>query len=108
MRFCAQHALNTICGAKALGQDGIIGSLELGKAADLIALDLSSIQLGPVNDIPSAIAYGTNGTEITWCWVGGQSLVRERTLQTLDEIELRSKAKNWNTQLTSFHQTLES
>ena len=82
----------TINGARALGQDAMLGTVEVGKAADLIALDLSGVHHMPRHDLASSLVYASDGTEVTWSWVAGQAVVRNRQLQTLDPSDLTNQA----------------
>ena len=76
----------TIDGARALGLQEQIGSLEAGKRADLIALDLDEVGWSPrgAQDIYTALVYGINGLYVTDTMVDGRWLMRDRALQTVD------------------------
>ena len=80
----------------------------MGKAADLIALDLSGLQYLPRHDLASSLVYATSGNEVQWSWVAGKPLVRAGVLQTLDYTDLAARAGRWSEQLGDFRQTLES
>ena len=97
----------TINGARALGQDAMLGTVEVGKAADLIALDLSGVHHMPRHDLASSLVYASDGTEVTWSWVAGQAVVRNRQLQTLDPSDLTNRANHWAEKLAAYKQTLE-
>ena len=97
----------TINGARALGQDAMLGTVEVGKAADLIALDLSGVHHMPRHDLASSLVYASDGTEVTWSWVAGQAVVRNRQLQTLDSSDLTNRASHWAEKLAAYKQTLE-
>ena len=98
----------TLHGAAALGRKDQLGSIEVGKAADLIALDLSGLQYLPRHDLASSLVYATSGNEVRWSWVAGKPLVSAGTLQTLDYNDLAERAGCWSEQLGAFRQTLES
>jgi len=85
----------TLGGARALGLDADIGSLEAGKAADMIAVDLSEPHTQPVYNAVSQLVYASNGSEVTHSWVAGQTLLRERRLVTLDRADALSRAGYW-------------
>ena len=95
-------------GAAALGLQDRLGSIEVGKTADLIALDLSGLQYLPWHDLASSLVYATSGNEVQWSWVAGKPLVSAGTLQTLDYTDLAERAGRWSEQLGAFRQTLES
>jgi len=85
----------TLNGAKALGIDHITGSLEAGKAADFIAIDMNCIETQPVYHPVSQIVYATPRNQVTDVWVNGKQLLKNRKLMTLDEKELLEKAQVW-------------
>ncbi len=68
----------TLGGARALGLERRIGSIEAGKEADLTAFDLASAETQPVFDAVSQIAYAAGREQVTDVWVAGQSVVRTR------------------------------
>jgi 5-methylthioadenosine/S-adenosylhomocysteine deaminase len=88
----AYHALQraTLGGARARGLDDQTGSLIRGKAADCIALDLSSVPLEAYDDLYSALLFGVTRSEVTDVWVAGRHLVANRKLTELDPAELRA------------------
>ncbi len=85
----------TLNGAKALGLDQIIGTLQIGKAADFIAIQLDTIETQPLYHPCSQIVYCASRQEVSDVWVAGKRLLKNRELLTLDEKELRQRAKNW-------------
>ena len=70
----------TLDGARALGLDGRIGSLEPGKQADLVAIDLSADELAPVFDPVSQLVYAAGREHVSHVWIGGRPVVRSRQL----------------------------
>lgn len=85
----------TINGAKAFGLEKQIGSLEVGKEADLIAINLNTIDTLPIYNPVSQVVYATNRDQVSDVWVAGNRLVKNRQLQTLDMDTLKSKATHW-------------
>ncbi|MDP2827592.1 MAG: TRZ/ATZ family hydrolase [Sulfuricellaceae bacterium] len=85
----------TLDGARALGLDERIGSLTPGKAADIVAIDLGSLEMQPCYDIVSHLIYVAGREQVTHVWVGGKLRVENRTLLTLDEMQLVSQARRW-------------
>ena len=71
----------TLSGARALGLDSVIGSIEPGKAADLIAVDFSAPELSPCYDVASHLVYAAGREHVSHAWVGGRLLMRERKLE---------------------------
>jgi len=70
----------TIDGARALGLESEIGSLEAGKAADMIAIDLSSTGYSETPDFETLLVYSGSGRDVRHVWVAGEQLVRDRAL----------------------------
>ncbi len=89
----------TINGAKALGWDDQIGSLETGKSADVIAVEISSLSQKPLYNPASQLVYSNAGSQVTHSWVAGKALLRERSLVTLDEDNLIRRADAWRNQI---------
>ena len=90
----------TINGAKALGWDDQIGSLEAGKSADMIAVEISSLSQKPLYNPASQLVYSNAGSQVTHSWVAGKALLRERSLVTLDEENLIRRADAWRNQIS--------
>jgi len=68
----------TLGGARALGLDRRIGSIEEGKEADLAAFDLSSLETSPIFNVLSQLVYAAGREHVTDVWVAGQSVVKKR------------------------------
>ena len=80
-------AMATRNGAKALGLP--TGSIEVGKKADLVLLDLDAPSLTPLNNPVAALAYSANGSEVTDVIIDGKVVLRNRELLTIDEERVR-------------------
>lgn len=89
----------TLDGAKALGLDDTIGSLEVGKAADITAVELSALDVQPLYNPVSQLVYTQSGHRVSHVWVGGKALLLSGQLQTLNERELIGKARWWRKQI---------
>ncbi|MDH5444546.1 MAG: TRZ/ATZ family hydrolase [Gammaproteobacteria bacterium] len=85
----------TINGAKALGLDEETGSLEVGKAADIIAVDMSGIETTPLYEPISQLVYSTGRDRVTNVWVAGKHVLKDRELTTLDTEAILDKANQW-------------
>jgi len=85
----------TINGARALDIDTLTGSLEAGKAADIIAINLEKLNSQPSFDPISDIVYSVAANQVTHNWVAGRLLLNEGELVYFDEKELIKKAKDW-------------
>lgn len=91
--------LATLAGAKALGIEDETGSLEPGKSADFIAVDLSTPSTQPVHDVVSQLAYAAGRDQVTDVFVAGRPLLRERRLLTIDEPAVLAKAAEWRARI---------
>ncbi len=91
----------TINGAKALGLENEIGSIEVNKKADLILIDNEQLNIAPTYNPVSNIVYAANGSNTDTTIVNGQILVSEGKLLTLDEDKIIEKAQKLGTQLLS-------
>lgn len=85
----------TINGAKALGLGNIIGSIEVGKQADLIAVNLSQLNTQPVYDPAALLVYATNSQQVSHVWIAGQCQLRDYRLCSLDEDAIIGRAQSW-------------
>ncbi len=85
----------TINGAKALGIEAVTGSLEIGKAADLIAINLSNIESQPCYDIVSQLVYATSRYQVTDVWVAGKQLLEQQTLTTMNQDKIIENSRQW-------------
>ena len=85
--------LATIGGAKALGLDKQIGSLEVGKRADIVVVSMSSARQTPLYDAVSHLVYATHGDDVRTVIVNGKVLMRDRRLRTLNEAAVIAEAK---------------
>jgi 5-methylthioadenosine/S-adenosylhomocysteine deaminase len=90
----------TAGGAKALGIDSICGTIEIGKRADLILLEIDTAHMQPVNDIFSQIVHCAKACDVQTVLVDGEILMRERRLTKLDERTVLAEAKTANRDLT--------
>jgi 5-methylthioadenosine/S-adenosylhomocysteine deaminase len=93
--FDVLHAA-TLGGARALGLDDEIGSLAPGKAADVIAVDLGSLEAQPCYDPVSHLVHVAGRDAVTDVWAAGQRVVANRALSTADETELVARARLWH------------
>jgi len=83
----------TIDGAKALGLEKTVGSLEVGKKADVILIDFKKPHLTPIHDFYANIVYSASGSDVDTVIVDGKLLMENRDVKTLDEEEVMLKAQ---------------
>ncbi len=84
-------AMSTIGGAKALGTDGITGSIEVGKKADLVLIETESVNMFPIYDAYSAIVYSANPSNVDSVWVNGVQTVENKKLTQHSLKEIRDE-----------------
>lgn len=89
----------TLGGACALGLEDRIGSLEIGKQADVIAIDVGRLECLPAHDPFSQVVYACTRDAVTDVFVGGRPLLRNRELLSLDLQELSALAQDWHGQI---------
>jgi len=94
----------TINGALALGLDSQIGSIEVGKSADLCAINLASAQTQPLYNVFSQIAYAASSAQFTDVWVAGRRLMNAGNLATIDEHQVLAKAGAWQSRIQADRQ----
>ncbi len=86
-------AMATIGGATTLGAENAIGSLEPGKKADLIVLNMNQPHLTPLYNIPSHMVYAARGADVIHSVINGRLVMKNRILTTLDEKEILSEVE---------------
>jgi len=93
----AREALEmaTIRGAKAIHQDKEIGSLENGKRADIIVVDIQSTHQIPVYNVYSQLVYATKASDVETVLINGKIVMDNRRVLTIDERAVRAKANEY-------------
>jgi 5-methylthioadenosine/S-adenosylhomocysteine deaminase len=91
----AREALRaaTLGGAKALGLDDSIGTLEPGKQADLIAISLANVAQQPIHDVETALVFASNARDVRMTMVAGEGIYRDGVSQRVDEAEIKAKLR---------------
>jgi len=95
----------TLNGAKALGWEQEIGTLEPRKAADIVAVCLGDLETQPVYHVASQLIYATGREKVTDVWIAGRRVLKERRLTTLDEDEVLRRAAKWQTRIAQQHES---
>ncbi len=85
----------TLNGARALGLEREIGSLEPGKWADITAVDLGTLEAEPVYNPISQLVYATSRQQVTDVWIAGRQLLKDRKLTTLDSDDILRRVQAW-------------
>lgn len=91
----------TLDGAGALGMGEQIGSIETGKLADLIAIDLGDWITSPCFDPASHLVYVAGREQVSHVWVGGEARVVDKTLLQINNTDLRRLSKLWQNKLVT-------
>jgi 5-methylthioadenosine/S-adenosylhomocysteine deaminase len=89
----------TLGGARALGLDHELGSIEPGKLADLCAVDLNHLELVPVYHPVSHVVYAATRNQVSHVWVAGELKLDQGQLVGIDEERLRANARAWQLRL---------
>ena len=93
--------LATLNGAKALGLESEIGSLEVDKQADITAIRIDSLNNLPLHNPISLLCYNNISHQVSDVWVSGHSLLNDGQLVTLNESEIKAKATRWQQRISA-------
>jgi 5-methylthioadenosine/S-adenosylhomocysteine deaminase len=86
----------TLGGAATLGLSSVCGSIEVGKAADLVCVDLAALGTPPAADVADALVFSATRQQVSDVWVAGHAAVREGRLLAFDEQEMLALARSWS------------
>ncbi len=85
----------TLGGAKAIGFDHLVGSIEPGKQADLACFDLSPLEAHPMFEVVSQLVYATGRHQVSDVWIAGKARLRGRELVDMDVDRIIANARQW-------------
>ncbi|PSJ16333.1 TRZ/ATZ family hydrolase [Nitrosomonas supralitoralis] len=91
----------TLNGANALGLGKLTGSLAIGKAADITAINFSNINLTPCYDPISHLVYAASREHVSHVWANGRMLLDDKQLTTLDQTELQYRTTIWQERIAT-------
>ncbi|MEM0049971.1 MAG: amidohydrolase [Candidatus Bathyarchaeia archaeon] len=91
----------TIDGAKVLGLNNIIGSIEVGKRADIILIDVNKPHLTPLHNVYATLVYSARGGDVDTVIIDGRIVMRGRMIKTVDEYEVMRRAAEVSQDLLS-------
>jgi len=91
----------TINGARALHLENAIGSLEPGKKADLILVDIGPAHATPMYDVYSEIVYALKASDVRTVVIAGKIVMKERQMLTLNEKEILAKAQEYKAKIAA-------
>jgi 5-methylthioadenosine/S-adenosylhomocysteine deaminase len=85
----------TLGGARALGFEHLVGSIEVGKQADLACVDLAQVETQPLHHVISQLVYACGRQHVSDCWIAGRQKLRARELVDMDPAALVANARQW-------------
>ena len=89
----------TLGGAKAMGFDHLVGSIEPGKQADLVCVDLSALETQPLHHVVSQLIYATGRHQVSDVWIAGKPKLSARELVDMDMVGILANARQWQTRI---------
>lgn len=89
-------SMGTINGARLMGREDELGSLEIGKLADVIAIDLSDPLSQPVHHPISQVVYSTSGEQVSHVWIHGKAKLKDRQFTDIDIRPIIAHANEWH------------
>ncbi len=93
----------TLGGARALGFGDRTGSIEPGKEADLVCVDLSALETQPLHHVLSQLVYATGRQQVTDVWIAGRRKLDQRELVDIDTAALIANARQWRARIATIH-----
>lgn len=91
----------TLGGAKAMGFDHLVGSIEPGKQADLVCVDLSALETQPLHHVVSQLIYATGRHQVSDVWIAGKPKLVRRELVDMDMAGILANAKQWQARIAA-------
>ena len=89
----------TLGSARAMGLEAQVGSIEVGKQADLACIDLDPIETQPLYNVLSQLAYATGRHQVSDVWIAGRAKLRDRVLVDMDLDALAANARQWRARI---------
>ncbi|MHB1272590.1 MAG: TRZ/ATZ family hydrolase [Rhodanobacter sp.] len=101
--FDAAYALRaaTLHGARAMGLDAQVGSIEIGKQADLAAVRLSDLESQPLFHVISQLVYATGRHQVSDVWIAGRRKLADRVLTGIDTAAVLARTRAWRERIAS-------
>ncbi|HET9025350.1 MAG TPA: TRZ/ATZ family hydrolase [Burkholderiaceae bacterium] len=98
--FAALRAA-TFGGAKAMGFDHLVGSIEAGKHADLVCVDLAEIETQPLHHVVSQLVYACGRHQVSDVWIAGKRRLAQRVLVDMDIAAIAANARQWRDRIAA-------
>ncbi|KAG7384561.1 hypothetical protein PHYPSEUDO_002461 [Phytophthora pseudosyringae] len=97
----------TLNGARALGLDHEIGSIEVDKRADMIAVECDSVEMLPMYNAVSHVVYVAGREHVSDVWINGKQVLRSRQLTTVDEAQVKREVLEWTKRICTYREELQ-
>ena len=91
----------TLGGARALGFDHLVGSIEVGKQADLVCVDMGQLETQPLHHVVSQLIYACGRHQVSDVWIAGRRKLQERQLTGMDPAAIVANARQWRDRILS-------
>ena len=78
-----------------MGFDHLVGSIQPGKQADLVCVDLAALETQPLHHVVSQLVYATGRHQVSDVWIAGRRKLRARQLVDMDEAGIIANARQW-------------
>ncbi|RMX64969.1 hypothetical protein KXD40_005340 [Peronospora effusa] len=98
----------TLNGARALGLQKDIGSIEVGKRADVIAVECDNIEMIPMYNAISHIVYVAGREHVSDVWINGKHLLDNHNLTTIDEVQVKKSVREWAANISAHREQQKS
>ncbi|CAH0515105.1 unnamed protein product [Peronospora belbahrii] len=98
----------TLNGARALGLEKDIGSIEVGKRADVIAVECDNIEMIPMYNAISHIVYVAGREHVSDVWINGKHLLDNHKLTTIDEAQVKKSVREWAVKIAAHREQQKS
>jgi 5-methylthioadenosine/S-adenosylhomocysteine deaminase len=98
----------TINAAKALGKSDQLGSIEVGKLADLCAVRMDKLRTAPMYDVVSHLIYAASSQQVSHVWVGGRLLLENAEFLHMDVADIIDRANFWAERIATENGSLKS
>ncbi|KAI9916779.1 hypothetical protein PsorP6_018170 [Peronosclerospora sorghi] len=92
----------TLNGARALGLDHAIGSIEVGKRADVIAVECDNLEMIPMYNAISHVVYVAGREHVSDVWINGKHVLENHKLTTIDEAQVKKSVRDWADKIGAF------
>jgi 5-methylthioadenosine/S-adenosylhomocysteine deaminase len=91
----------TLGSARAMGLGEVVGSIEAGKQADLVLVDMDPLETQPMFNAISQLVYATGRQQVSDVWVAGVRKLADGALTDLDADAIRAKARQWRQRIAA-------